>query len=1082
MATFNACQHCGFDVAVGFRFCGNCGKPVKHYAGTFGLEITAERRNLILMFCDLVGSSALAERLDPEDMLQVVNNYQTVCADIVGNYGGHVAQYLGDGILIYFGYPRAQDNDAERAVLCALDIQKAIADSGRIGGTAVRARIALHNGQVVVGPLAGQANGRALAIGEAPNLAARLQKLAAPGEVVVSESIRRLLATEIVTQPMGLHQLKGIDKPIEVYRICGINSAATRVKPQSNFLLGREQELRQISERWRDAATGRPQMLLLRGEPGIGKSHLINAIKEQLAKEQVTVLAMACTPLTKDTAFFPIIELIRSRLQLNDLPPGKQLDKLHQFLGQTGLLTEDNLSSLALLLARPNHDSFWPGQSLSPQRQRLLTMGLLAELLRRLSSQSPLLLVLEDLHWADNSTLDLLRHCIENFNREPVLLIVSARPEFNPSWLTSAKIYRVELDALSVLAAGQLIYYIVGGADWPIELVRLIRQRAGGNPLFLEEITRFVMEQSLANADSDLALSTKQAIAKLVPSSMESAMMARLDRLGPAKATVQIAAIIGREFSLSLLEAITKIDRLELLSGLEEAQAAGLLYSQGGRENQFAFKHALIQDVACNSLLNSTRASYHARIADAIAESFADLVLECPDLLAHHLSGAGRYLEAAWQWLAAGKASAKRGAAVEALDQLQCGLADLAALSTDQAQQECELMLLQELLPVKMVVYGWADPRISSTCCRGLEILQSLGRQDESYPFLWGLWSNRFVSGKLNQAEQTAMELQKIALHASVPMLSTTALHADSYTALYRGEFTKAIHGARKIVQGFDLNQELQIINVFQLSSVVCMQKVVATCLWMQGKQQEAWGQAVEMVKFSRQLNHGPSYACALAFLLHFKAYACDCEGIIKVANQLSRVALTEGFDLWTALASMYRKAALSYLNPGCLDKFLDARKSFQHTNAYCVEGTAAMFTTDLLVRHGRHEEALALNQESEELMLQWKIGLMLPDLYRVRGHALWKLRQLDQAQAAYEQAVQCAQGQAAWSLVLRALKALQLFMQAERRAPLSPALAELWHLADQNLQGDRDFCKPQLVTGLSAEHLFSENLFAENL
>ena len=213
------------------------------------------------MFCDLVGSSALAERLDPEDMLQVVNNYQTVCADIVGNYGGYVAQYLGDGILIYFGYPRAQDNDAERAVICALDIQKAIADSGRIGGTAVRARIALHNGQVVVGPLAGQANGRSLAIGEAPNLAARLQKLAAPGEVVVSESFRRLLATEIVTQPMGLHQLKGIDKPIEVYRICGINSAATRVKPQSNFLLGREQELRQISERWRDAATGRPQML-----------------------------------------------------------------------------------------------------------------------------------------------------------------------------------------------------------------------------------------------------------------------------------------------------------------------------------------------------------------------------------------------------------------------------------------------------------------------------------------------------------------------------------------------------------------------------------------------------------------------------------------------------------------------------------------------------------------------------------------------------------------------------------------------------------------------------------------------------
>ena len=1080
MATFNACLHCGFDVAVGFRFCGNCGKPVKDHVDAFGLEITAERRNLILMFCDLVGSSAMAEKLDPEEMLQVVNNFHAVCTDIVGNHDGHVAQYLGDGILIYFGYPLAQDNDVKRAVLCALDIQKAISNGSQIGEAAIRARIALHNGQVVVGPLAGQANGRALAIGEAPNLAARLQKLAAPGEVVVSESLRRLLAAEIVAQPMGLHQLKGIDKPIKVYRICGIYADATRLKRQSNLLLGREQELRQINERWRDAATGRPQMLLLRGEPGIGKTHLINAIKEQLAKEPVTVLAMACTPLTKEMAFFPIAELIRSRLNLNDLPPEKQLDKLHHFLGQNGLPTEDNLPLLARLLTRANKENLWPEQSSPPQRQRQLTMELLAELLRRLSSQSPILLVLEDLHWADHSTLNLLRHCIDNFDREPALFIVSARPEFNPSWLTARNIYRIELDALSVLAASQLIYYIVGGADWPVELVRVIRQRAGGNPLFLEEITRFVMEVTLVSTDSNLALSTKQMIAKLVPSSMETAMMARLDRLGPAKGMVQIAAIIGREFSLSLLTAITKIDRYELLSGLEKAQAAGLLhsmFSSGGRDDMFAFKHVLIQDVACNSLLNSTKASYHALIADAIVADFAHLVFDRPDVLAYHLSAAGRYLEAACQWLAAGKDSVKRGATVEALDQLQRGLADLAALSADQAQQEYELMLLQELLPVKMLIYGWAVPRISSTCCRALEILQSLGRQDESYPFLWGLWSNRFVSGQLNQAEQTVMELQKIALHANVPMISTTALHADSYTALYRGEFTRAIHGASKIVRDFDLEEELRIISLVELSSAVCMQKVVATCLWMQGKQQEAWGKAKAMVQFSRELNHTPSYACALAFLLHFKAYACDWQGIIKTANQLSQVALAEGFDLWIALASMYSKAAFSYLNPGGLDNFLDARKSFRHTHAYCVEGTAVMFTTDLLVRHGRHGEALALNQESEELMLQWKIGLMLPDLYRVRGHALWKLRQLDEAQAAYEQAVQCAQGQGAWSLVLRALKALQLFMQAERRAPLPPALAELWTLTDQSLQGDGDFCNPQLVTGLSIEQLLAEHL-----
>jgi tetratricopeptide (TPR) repeat protein len=280
----------------------------------------------------------------------------------------------------------------------------------------------------------------------------------------------------------------------------------------------------------------------------------------------------------------------------------------------------------------------------------------------------------------------------------------------------------------------------------------------------------------------------------------------------------------------------------------------------------------------------------------------------------------------------------------------------------------------------------------------------------------------------------------------------------------------KAFQGANKIVQEFDLNNEIEIINTFQLSSAVCMQKVVATCLWMQGNQQEAISRAMAMVSFSKGLNHGASYAFALPFMLHFKAYTCDWQGIIKTADQLSKVALGEGFDLWAALASMYRKAALSYLNPGSLDKFLDHRKSFQHTQAYCVEGTTAMFTTDLLVRHGRHEEALAWNLESEELMLQWQIGLMLPDLYRVRGHALWKLRQLDEAEAAYGQAVQCAEAQGAWSLVLRALKALRLFIQAEQRAPPSPPLAELWTLANQRVRRDGDFCKPQLVTGVAGE------------
>ena len=1070
MARYNTCKHCRFEVPIEFRFCGNCGKPITNYADTSRQGIALERRNMILMFCDLVGSTSLAERLDPEDMLKVINNYQASCADIVNSYGGHIAQYLGDGILIYFGYPHSQEDDPSRAVRCALGIQENMLYNGGIEETRVQARIALHSGRVVVGPLAGQAHGQALAIGEAPNLAARLQKLAAPGEVVVSESLWRLLPPEIIAEARGTHQLKGVNKPIAVYRICGINTKVSTSARQFKCFVGRERELLQIVERWRDAITGRPQMLLLRGEPGIGKSSLIDVIKEQLGKEPTILLSMTCNLLAKDTAFLPVIELIRSRLELNDLSSEQQLDKLHQFLGQIGLAPENNLPLLAQLVQNNKIAQYCTSPSLSPQVLRQRIMELLLELLRHLSATSPILLLIEDLHWCDASTLDLLRQYLSDFDREPMLLIASARPEFNPGWLTAVNLYRIELDALPVLAASHLIYSIAGGSDWPIELVRVIRQRAGGNPLFLEEITRSVIDALLANTEKDLALANKRLMVQVVPASTESAIMARLDRLGSTKKLVQLGAIIGRKFSLSLLTAITKLDTQEIVSGLENALSVDLLRKREAQDAEYFFKHALVQDVAYNSLLISERVYCHSLIADAILADFAGFAVERPEVLAHHLSGASRHQEASWQWLAAGKASASRGAAVEALYQLQRGLADLAAVPADQSQQEHELSLLKEILPVKMLVYGWAAPQISDTCCRALEILQSLGRQADSYPYLWGLWSNRFVGGQLNQAEKTAIKLTEMAESADMPPLAITSQHAVSYTALYRGELAKAFQGANKIVQEFDLNNEIEIINTFQLSSAVCMQKVVATCLWMQGNQQEAISRAMAMVSFSKGLNHGASYACALAFMLHFKAYTCDWQGIIKTADQLSKVALGECFDLWAALASMYRKAALSYLNPGGLDKFLDHRKSFQHTQAYCVEGTTAMFTTDLLVRHGRHEEALAWNLESEELMLQWQIGLMLPDLYRVRGHALWKLRQLDEAEAAYGKAVECAKGQGAWSLVLRALKALRLFIQVEQRAPLAPPLAELWTLANQRVRRDGDLCNPQLVTGVAGE------------
>src|SRR5215468_9299918 len=734
---------------------------------------SAERRQVTVMFSDLVGSTALSARLDPEDLRELISAYQKCAAEAVRRFGGFVARYMGDGVLVFFGYPEAHEDDAERAVRAGLELIATVIALKT--PASLQTRVGIATGLVVVGDLigSGEAQERGI-VGETPNLAARLQGIAEPNTVVIAEATRGLLGNLFELEDLGARDLKGIAEPVRAWvalRASTVESRFEALHPSGlTALVGRTEETELLLRRWSRAKSGEGQVVLISGEAGIGKSRLTAALLENVAPEPHTRLRYFCSPQHTDSAFYPVIgQMERAAGLLHDDTLQQKLDKLDALLAQTSTSIQ-NAALFAEMLSLQN-DGRYPALELTPQQRRQKTLEAITTQLETLSRQTPVLMIFEDGHWTDPTSLEAFGRAVDRIRTLRVLLLVTFRPEFGAPWVGRPYVTALIINRLAEHEAGAMIDRIVGNRLLSASIRQDIIERTDGIPLFVEEMTKAVLEAGSETAAAR-AIAAAPSPALAVPASLYASLMARLDRLGgPAKELAQIAAAIGREFSHALLAAVVRQPEAKLRSALDRLIAAGLLFRRGMPPHAtYLFKHALVQDAAYGTLLRESRRALHARIAESIESEFTETAESRPELLARHWTEAGQIEKAAALWGKAGQRSAQRSALVEAAEHFRRALDQIATLPATPALRREEIKLQVALITPLLHVSGYATPETRAVVERArllIEQAEALGEPPEDplllFSVLYGSWAANIVAFNSDVMRELAVQFLAVA-------------------------------------------------------------------------------------------------------------------------------------------------------------------------------------------------------------------------------------------------------------------------------------------------------------------------------
>jgi predicted ATPase/class 3 adenylate cyclase len=773
----------------------------------------AERRQLTVLFCDLVDSTRLASQLDPEDWRAVVRAYQETCAKVIARFDGHIAQYLGDGLLVYFGYPLAHEDDAQRAVRAGLGMVEALGQLNirlkRERGVELAMRLGIHTGVVVVGEVGGGTRQEQLALGETPNLAARLQGLAAPNTLAISGATFQLLGGFFVCQPLGTPPLKGVAQPLAVYQVLYESMARSRLEAVGSTsltpLVDREQEVGLLRERWARVKDGLGQVVLLSGEAGIGKSRLVQALQEQVATEpQAWLTPCQCSPYYQHTALYPIIDLLERvalRFEREETPEQK-LHKLEGLLVQYGLSLAEAIPLFATLLSLPLGTAYVPLTG-SPAQQKQQTLQALLTILLRIAAQQPVLFIMEDLHWVDPSTLELLSLLVDQGPTARILALFTFRPDFHPPWTGRAHLTQITLHRLTPRQAVELTGRVAHRKALPAEVVEQVVTKTDGVPLFVEELTKTVLDSGLLREGEDRYELRGPLPPLAIPATLHDALTARLDRLAPVKAVAQLAATLGRTFPYALLHAVASLDEATLQTGLRQLVEAELLYQQGlPPQATYSFKHVLIQEAAYQSLLKSTRQQYHQRIAQVLEAQFLETVAAQPELLAHHYTEAGLYEQALTAWRQAGEHALGRSAHREAVGAFEQALSTLQHLPAQRATREqaidLRLALRSALLPSRDSARILVCLREAEALATALDDPRRLGEVSvflSVHGWFMGTYDQAIAAG------QRALTLAMAGGEGVLQALANQYLGAPYWA---RGDYRQAIDYYRQAVAFFD--------------------------------------------------------------------------------------------------------------------------------------------------------------------------------------------------------------------------------------------------------------------------------------
>jgi predicted ATPase/class 3 adenylate cyclase len=888
----------------------------------------AERRQLTVMFCDLVGSTALAASMDPEDLREVISAYQKCAAETVRRFDGFVAKYMGDGVLIYFGYPQAHEDDAERAVRAGLELIAALA--GLKTRTSLQTRIGIATGLVVVGDLigSGEAQERGI-VGETPNLAARLQGIAEPNTVVIAEDTRRLLGNLFKLKDLGPKGLKGIAGPMRAWSALRPSSVESRFEAlhatRLTTLVGRDEEMDLLLRRWSKAKTGEGQVVLLSGEAGIGKSRLTAALLERLANEPHMRLRYFCSPQHTDSAFHPIInQMARAAgLEHDDAPQAKH-DKLDALLAQTSTSKQD-AALLAELLSLPT-DGRYPALDLAPQQRRQKTLEALIWQVEILARSSPLLMIFEDAHWTDPSSLQLLGRTVDRIATLRVLLIVTFRLEFEPPWIGRPYVTALTINRLGHPVVGALIDGMIGNNPLPANIRQDIIERTDGIPLFIEEMTKAVLEAEGAD-DARQRAAAIPSPTLAVPATLHASLMARLDRLGSAKEVAQIGSAIGREFSHPILAAVVRKPEAELGSALDRLIAAGLLFRQGVPPHaSYLFKHAIVQDAAYGTLLREPRRALHARIAEAIESQFPEIAENHPELLARHWTEAGMIEKAAGLWGKAGQRSVERSALVEAVDQLNRALDQIATLPSTTSLRREQINLQVALITPLMHVKGYAAPETKAAGERArllIEQAEAVGETPDDplllFSVLFGFWVLNFVTFNGDAVRELAAQFLALAEKqgATVPLMLGHRIMGSSLTTT--GAFSQSLTHYNQTLALYDPAEHRSLATRFGQDTRVTILGFRSMCLWYLGYPAGALADANQAVSDAREISQAGSLMYTLTCIIHTHV----CCGNYRIAttynNELIALAEEKGALLWKAFGMAYQ-GSLSALSGDARD------------------------------------------------------------------------------------------------------------------------------------------------------------------
>jgi len=1006
----------------------------------------AERRQLTVMFCDMVGSTALAAQLDPEDMREVLRCFHETCASIIREYEGFIAQYLGDGNLAYFGYPIAHEDDAERAVRAGLSIVAAMDDLNNslraINDVSMSVRIGIATGLVVIGDLLDDgSHHESTAIGQTPNLAARLQSLAEPNTIVIASTTRNLLGERYKFGDLGIHTLKGFSTPFQIWQVVD----SLEVEPdfdmprlaQMTPFVNRESEVSLLLDRWGLVREGEGQLILVSGEPGIGKSRIALTLQDRIAKEAHSVVRYHCSPFHQNSALHPVIEQISRAAGLDRQDTdARKLQKLERLLAQSGLERTEWITLIAALLSIST-DGRYPQVDMSPQRQKESTLEALVDALEAYATRQPLLVIFQDVHWIDPTSREFLDMLVARIPNLPMLVLVNCRPEFVPDWTNHRYATFLSLNRLNTQASTELVLNITNGKALPESVIDQFISKTDGIPLFVEELTKTVLNTDLLQEQEHAYVMNGPLPPRAIPSTIQDSLTARLDQLGPHKEVAQVGSVIGRKFSYELIAEVVSLHTEALREALDRLVKSELVFSRGVPPDVlYIFKHALVRDAAYESLLLKKRKELHGRIATTIETYFPESVVSNPQILADHFNEAGEVPTAVRYWLKAAESASARSADVEAANHLHAGLEAIQNLPHSPRRDTLELKLRIPLGAALIATKGAGSAEVERTYARALELCEELPESPLHFAALWGWWR---ISMDFQTGRERADRLLELAEHLENPDMLLQAHHCLWATTFNLGDQSATRQHIEEGLKLYDQQKHRSHASIYGGHDArVCAYGEAALALWLLGYPDQALTRIHQAHTSADALTHAGSRLHAMDISLMLHRYLGDVAEVRENAKTMIAFSEEKGFPDHLAKGSIFK---------GWADVLLDRSESGLEELRRGIAAQRAIGTKeDFPVYFEMMAEACQILQQAERGLTELEEGFALADasgihywdaeLLRRKGELLLSisLNNSEEAEVCYQEALEVSRRQGTKSLELRAAINLSLLWKNQGR------------------------------------------------